>query len=141
MIISARVHYAAIALAELAARYGDSQPVSIREITDRHGVPGPFLVQILRTIRSAGYVESTRGSQGGYRLAVDPAELTLLDVVDAMGAQENVFHTEAAENTADETLQEIWRQAEQASRSVLAAHRIVDLAEKVQHGDSSMFYI
>ena len=29
-------------------------PVTVREITDRHGIPGPFLVQILRTLRTAG---------------------------------------------------------------------------------------
>ena len=67
---------------------GRPAPVAIREIADRHGVPGPFLVQILRTLRTAGWVQSVRGSQGGYRLSVDPAKITLLDIAEAVGCQE-----------------------------------------------------
>ncbi len=74
MMISARVHYACLAMLELAMRQDDPAPVAIREIADRHGVPGPFLVQILRTLRAAGWVQSVRGSQGGYRLSVDPVQ-------------------------------------------------------------------
>lgn len=141
MTISARVHYAALAMAELAARQDDIAPVSIREITDRHGVPGPFLVQILRTLRSAGYVESTRGSQGGYRLAVDPATLTLLDIATAMGVQENGCRTEASPTPAGDMLHEIWQEAADASRDVLASKRLIDMVDQVKHGDASMFYI
>ena len=60
MVISARVHYACLALTELATRGADSAPVAAAEITLRHGIPGPFLVQILRTLRAAGWVESIR---------------------------------------------------------------------------------
>ncbi|KAA1259603.1 HTH-type transcriptional regulator CymR [Rubripirellula obstinata] len=141
MTISARVHYAALAMAELAARQDDIAPVSIREITDRHGVPGPFLVQILRTLRAAGLVESIRGSHGGYRLAADASTLTLLDIAEAMGCQENGCRTEATPTPADEMLQEIWREAAEASRDVLASKRLIDMVDQVKHGDSSMFYI
>jgi Rrf2 family protein len=141
MTISARVHYAALAMAELAVRQEDVSPVSIREISDRHGIPGPFLVQILRALRSAGWVESIRGSQGGYRLSVDAATLTLLDIAEAMGCQENGCRTEAAPTPADEMLHEIWQEAADASRDVLASKRLADLVDQVKHGDSSMFYI
>jgi Rrf2 family protein len=141
MTISARVHYAALAMAELAARQDDVAPVSIREITDRHGVPGPFLVQILRTLRSAGLVESIRGSHGGYRLLVDASTLTLLDIAEAMGCQESGCRTEATPTAADEMLQEIWQEAADASRSVLASKRLIDMVHQVTRDDASMFYI
>lgn len=141
MTISARVHYAALAMAELAARQEDIAPVSIREITDRHGVPGPFLVQILRTLRSAGLVESIRGSQGGYRLSADASTLTLLDIAQAVGCQEGGCRTEATPTPAGEMLQEIWQEAAEASRGVLASKRLIDMVDQVKHGDSSMFYI
>ena len=141
MTISARVHYAALAMAELAARQEDVAPVSIREITDRHGVPGPFLVQILRTLRSAGLVESIRGSHGGYRLLADASTLTLLDIAEAMGCQEGSCRTEATTTPAGEMLQEIWQEAAEASRGVLASKRLIDMVDRVNHGDSSMFYI
>ena len=87
MMISARVHYACLAMLELAMRQDDPAPVAIREIADRHGVPAPFLVQILRTLRTAGWVQSIRGSQGGYRLSVDPSKITLLDIAEAVGCR------------------------------------------------------
>lgn len=141
MTISARVHYAALALAELAVRSEDTSPVSIREITDRHGVPGPFLVQILRTLRTAGWVQSIRGAQGGYRLSVDPAELTLLDIAEAVGCLETGCKTEAKPTAAGQKLQDIWAEASEASREVLASHRLSDLVAHVRDDTATMFYI
>ena len=141
MMISARVHYACLAMLELAIRSDDSSPVAIREITDRHGVPGPFLVQILRTLRTAGWVQSIRGSQGGYRLSVDPAKVTLLDIAEAVGCQEAGCHTEVTATPAGEMLQVLWDDAAAASRNVLSRARLSDLVERCRHGDATMFYI
>ena len=141
MTISARVHYACLAMLELAVRKDDKSPVAVREITDRHGVPGPFLVQILRTLRMAGWVQSIRGSQGGYRLTVDPRLITLLDIAEAVGAQEAGCQTEAKKTEADQMLQQFWDEAADASRKVLADAKLSDLVERCRHGDATMFYI
>ncbi len=140
MVISARVHYAALALLELALHKDDSSPLSIREISDRHGVPGPFLVQILRALRTAGWVSSVRGPQGGYRLAVEPSAITLLDIAEAVGCSE-ANRVESDQTPASEMLQQSWDQAAEASREVLAAARLSDLVERCRHGDETMFYI
>lgn len=141
MVISARVHYACLAMLELAIRSDDGSPVAIREITDRHGVPGPFLVQIFRTLRTAGWVQSIRGSQGGYRLSVDPSQITLLDICEAVGCQEAGCKTEGKATEAGEMLQEFWDEAAAASRQVLSRARLSDLVERCRHGDATMFYI
>ncbi|GAA5508095.1 Rrf2 family transcriptional regulator [Novipirellula caenicola] len=141
MVISARVHYACLAMLELAMRTEDSAPVAVREITDLHNIPGPFLVQILRTLRTAGWVQSVRGSQGGYRLSVDPKQITLLDVAEAMGCQEG--HSCGAEHATatDEALQQVWDKASEASRNMLSSVRLSDLVEQCRHGEATMFYI
>jgi Rrf2 family protein len=141
MVISARVHYACLAMLELAIRRSDSAPITIREITDRHGVPGPFLVQILRTLRTAGWVQSTRGSQGGYRLSVNPAEITLLEIAEAVGCQETGAQSEPTASSADRMLQDFWDDAAEATRTVLSRARLSDLVERCRHGDATMFYI
>ena len=143
MTISARVHYACLAMLELAIRHrsDEKSPVAVREITDRHGIPGPFLVQILRTLRTAGWVQSTRGSQGGYRLSVDPTQITLLDIAEGVGCQESGCQTEAKQTPADQMLQVFWDDAAEASRKVLAEAKLSDLIERCQHGDAAMFYI
>jgi len=141
MVISARVHYACLAMLELAIRRDDRSPVAIREISDRHGVPAPFLTQILRTLRAAGWVDSIRGSSGGYRLSIDPSTITLLDIAEAVGCQEAGCHTDGKATPADEMLQQSWEQAAEASRSVLSQVRLSDLVERCGHGEAAMFYI
>lgn len=78
---SAKTEYACLAVLELAAQFGSGETLRVRTIADRQGIPSPFLVQILLQLKSAGVVESTRGAAGGYRLARDPATLSLGEVV------------------------------------------------------------
>jgi Rrf2 family protein len=141
MVISARVHYACLAMLELAARAEDPAPVTIREIAERHEVPGPFLVQILRALKTAGWVQSVRGSQGGYRLASDPTKITLLDIAEAVGCQEAGYQSGARRSIAEVVLRDTWDQAAEASRQVLSQVRLSDLIERCRHGDATMFYI
>ena len=141
MVISARVHYACVAMLELAIQNDEGSPVAIREITDRHGIPGPFLVQILRSLRALGWVQSIRGSQGGYRLSVDPATITLLDIAEAVGSQETGCRTDSKRTPIAAMLQEQWDDAAEASRRILGQATLSALVERSQHGDASMFYI
>ncbi len=146
MVISARIHYATIALLELALRSDEALPVAASEITERCNVPGPFLVQILRALRSAGWVQSVRGAQGGYRISVDPSQLSLLDIAEALGCQEGNSRLAANATFADTTLQSVWDQANEASRAVLNGIRLSDLvdqyrSELARHDSAAMFYI
>lgn len=141
MVISARVHYACLALLELALRRDDPTPVAAAEITGRHGIPGPFLTQILRTLRAVGWVDSSRGSQGGYRLTVDPDQLTLLDIAETVGCQEGRGKTETNSTAEGELLGAVWERASASSRQILAATTLGDLVERCRHGESTMFYI
>ncbi|QDV45106.1 HTH-type transcriptional regulator CymR [Stieleria neptunia] len=141
MTISARVHYATLALIELALRQPEKAPVAVREISQRHGIPGPFLVQILRTLRSAGWVQSIRGSQGGYRLAIAPAELTLLEIAEAVGCPETNGQTDATDTPANRMLHDVWDAASEASRAVLARTTLAEIAARTAQDDAVMFYI
>ena len=141
MVISARVHYASLAMLELALRREDAAPVAAGEITGRHGIPGPFLVQILRTLRAAGWVHSVRGSGGGYRLAADPAQITLLEIAEAVGCAEGGGKQDAATTPADRMLNACWDEAAEAWRQTLNRTRLSDLVERCRHGDAAMFYI
>ena len=75
--------YGVKALYELARNYG-GLPVTIREISERHGMPVPFLVQVLQKLRLAGIVDSRRGINGGYVLSRPPEKITIGDAVRAL---------------------------------------------------------
>ena len=81
--LSNRGLYGIKALYELARLYGGA-PVTIREISERHGLPVPFLEQVLHRLRIAGIVEGRRGINGGYVLSRSPGEITIGDAVRAL---------------------------------------------------------
>ncbi|MET9500578.1 RrF2 family transcriptional regulator [Streptomyces sp. NPDC006259] len=83
MRISARADYAVRAVLELAVRQG-GDPVKAETISTEQGIPHKFLEGILGDLRRGGMVESRRGGGGGYRLARDPARITVADVIRAV---------------------------------------------------------
>jgi len=66
------------------AKNGNGNVISRREVARAMEIPEPFLAKIARQLTLAGILDVTQGSRGGYRLAKDPGELTLLEVVEAM---------------------------------------------------------
>jgi Rrf2 family protein len=60
-------------------------------LAEFHDVPAAYLAKALQSLSRAGIVESVPGRKGGYRLARPPAEITLLDVVDAVEGNEPSF--------------------------------------------------
>lgn len=83
MRVSTRGDYASRALLSLALAEVDD-PVSVRDIAQRTGLPQPYLEQILLSLKGAGLVRSKRGVGGGYVLARPPAEITLGEIVSAV---------------------------------------------------------
>jgi Rrf2 family protein len=79
---TAKVDYAIRASAELAA--GGDGPVKAERIAQAQGIPLKFLENILLDLRHAGLVQSQRGPEGGYRLALPPEEIALADVIRAV---------------------------------------------------------
>jgi len=55
------------------------------------GVPTAYLAKHLQALSRAGIVETVRGPAGGYRLARAPAEISLLDVAEAIEGRETAF--------------------------------------------------
>ncbi len=63
---------------------GEAAVVSRKEIASAMEIPDPFMGKIAQQLARAGFLQITQGASGGYRLAVPPEKLTLLDVVEAM---------------------------------------------------------
>jgi len=61
------------------------KPVSVREISDRQSIPAPYLEKILIALRKADLVESSRGVQGGYKLRRSPKNISLGEILSAVG--------------------------------------------------------
>jgi Rrf2 family cysteine metabolism transcriptional repressor len=81
MELSQRTQYAVRAVFELAKRRGQG-PVRIAEVAKAQAIPRRFLEVILGELKQAGFVESRRGSQGGYVLGRSPDQLTVAEVIE-----------------------------------------------------------
>ncbi len=55
-------------------------------------VPRRYLHKVLQDLVKAGLVRSQPGPGGGYALARDPAAITILDVINAVGSIERIVH-------------------------------------------------
>lgn len=139
MQIPARVHYACLAMLDLAAHGQAGKPVATGEIVARQAIPQPFLVQILQQLKAAGWVSSTRGPQGGYRLTVAPDSLTLLDVAQQIGWGEGAPSISGDPTAEQRVLGEAWEQAGETFRDQLARTRLSDLVGRCPQ--EGMFYI
>jgi Rrf2 family transcriptional regulator, iron-sulfur cluster assembly transcription factor len=84
MKLTTRGHYSVKALLDLSLqpRFG---PTSVKSIAKRQELPAPYLEKLLIEMRRAGLVQSIRGSQGGYQLARQPAQISLGQILEAVG--------------------------------------------------------
>lgn len=74
--ISTKGRYALRLLLDLAINETDEY-IPIKSIAGRQEISGKYLEQIINQLNKAGFVVSTRGSQGGYKLARHPSEYTV----------------------------------------------------------------
>ncbi len=83
MIFTTKAEYGVRFLVELG-RHADGSPVSLKAIADAEGLPLAYLERIVALLKKAGFVESTRGAHGGYRLAQAPESIRMDEVIAAL---------------------------------------------------------
>ena len=127
--ITTKSPYAVRALAELA-RSGGAGPVPIGELARRRDIPVQFLEQLFATLRRAGILRSQRGVKGGYAFLRDPADVTVLEVVELL------------DGPVGGTAESLFKDAAEAAKVVLAKHTIADVLEReLRAAGASMYYI
>jgi Rrf2 family protein len=82
MKISRETDYAMRCVLYLAGRQENVAMIS--EIAAEMSVPKSFLAKILQKLTRASIVTSYRGLKGGFELARPPAEISLLEVIEAI---------------------------------------------------------
>lgn len=83
MKLSTKGRYGVAAMYDLALRFGQG-PISLKSVAQRQNISEPYLEQLMGSLRKAGYVQSIRGSQGGYMLLKEPKSITVGDVIRVM---------------------------------------------------------
>jgi Rrf2 family protein len=73
---------AVAAMSALAEVYHQDGTLSSGQIAESRNLSQPLVAKILTQLSQHGLVNGTRGPGGGYRLARDPASITVYDIVE-----------------------------------------------------------
>lgn len=80
MKMSTKGRYAVMALIDIGT-HSRGEPVSLAEIAERQDISQEYLEQLFGKLRKAKLVDSSRGPGGGYKLARDPADIPVADII------------------------------------------------------------
>ncbi len=86
MKFSAQEEYGLRCLMQLGVQ-GEGGSLTISELSQREGISVPNVAKMMRVMRRAGFVRSTRGKDGGYTLARPAEELRIPDILAALGGR------------------------------------------------------
>jgi len=84
MILSTKITYSVRALAYLALHGPAEGFLSLTQVANGEGISLNYLAHLFSRLRARGIIESVRGRHGGYRLARQPAEISLQEIIDAV---------------------------------------------------------
>lgn len=130
--LSCKTEYAVLALLELAAHYREAEPLQIRQIAAQQNIPDRYLEQLLATLRRGGLVKSQRGAKGGYLLAREPWEITLLEVVSCLEGSDSKpsSHDTTLKTVESAVIEEIWQEVHKTAYKVWQGYTLQDLCDK-----------
>lgn len=135
MVITRATEYAIRTVIYLAQQ-PRNEVVLKKDICRTQGVTPAFLTKILQPLIKSGIVSSQRGVGGGFLLARDPGQITLLDIFQAQEGKLKLNHCLIDSDFCDRDVfcvaHEVWDEAQTAMSSVLIRHSIADIVRRQQ---------
>lgn len=133
MKITTKGRYGLRAVLYLASSYFN-RPVSIKTIAEEEKISPEFLEQIFFKLKKRGIISSLRGPGGGFVLNRKTSEITVLDILDALGESVYIVPcTETDEQCEREEVclaHSIWRDLSCLIKDYLTRLTIKDVLDK-----------
>ncbi|HLP88700.1 MAG TPA: Rrf2 family transcriptional regulator [Nostocaceae cyanobacterium] len=128
MKLTTRGHYSVKALLDLSLQPGCG-PASVKAIAQRQDIPAAYLEKLLIEMRRAGLVKSIRGSIGGYQLAKKPAQISIGQILEAVGEKIThlPLHSPTPTQTEDWVTFTLWHKLNQKLKEALYSITLADL--------------
>lgn len=80
MNVTSKGRYALRVMLDLA-RHREDGFISLKTVADRQEISQKYLEAIISALKKEGLVESSRGKEGGYRIAKEPSDCTAGEVL------------------------------------------------------------
>ena len=111
---------------------------SSREVADEMSIPRDYLIQLAQLLRNAGIIHARPGKNGGYSLAKDASEISMLDIFNAL--QNDRLRSERKEaEDANDLLQDITAACSAVEREMeeyMSSITLQNMIERI-HGKES----
>jgi Rrf2 family protein len=142
----AKVEYALHTLLNLSLGPEGTAP-SARDLADFQRLPLAFVRKMLTQLEKAGLIKGSEGVHGGWQLARDPREITVLEVADAAQGRQPLFacreirarcalwpddRPPPGATSGVCTIHAMMLSAERSMRRELAAHTLSEIVDQVR---------
>lgn len=138
MKITAKARYALRILMDIALNEKRDRPRTIREIAEEQGIGEKFISRIVVSLREAGMIHSSRGPDGGFRLAKAPCDITLLAIIEALQGEISLVDCISANETCSRSAtcvtRTVWSDVNLLIRSTLRTVTLEQILMRVESG-------
>ena len=132
MKLSTTARYSLRALSDLCSSE-DYEPVSVSGIASRQNISVSYLEQLFAKLRRGGILENVRGSQGGYVLARPADEITIAEILQAIG-EPFIFGScqteKGCENAVTCPTFNLWRRVKGSVDEILRTTTLEDIVDE-----------
>lgn len=119
------------------AREGDGGFLTIPQISEREALSPSHVAKLLSALRKAGFVKSVRGQLGGYSLARDAQDISIPEVLIALGGRlydegfcvRHSGQVDTCVHDTDCSLRPLWTAVQNAVDRTVASYTLDDLLE------------
>lgn len=120
-------------------------PVNLNDIAERQGISAKYLWQIVNLLKTAGFVRGTRGPKGGYILIRNPADITMLDVIQVLEGPislvECVDDADFCDRMEQCVAHTVWTDVSQVIRGALQKITLAEILRRHAGDGSSSHYV
>jgi Rrf2 family protein len=143
MKVSAKEEYGLRCMLLLARHQSEDrpEPLSLAEMARHEGLTVAYVAKLIARLRRAGLVRSVLGRSGGYTLAREPSEISVLEVLAPLGMK--LYHTDYCNRFAgdmkgcthleDCSMRALWGVVEGILDRVLGQTMLTDLTGSERH--------
>ncbi len=116
------------------ALHAQTDPVRLSEISRRQSISLKYLGQLIIPLKIAGLIKSTRGAHGGYYLSRSPAEIKLLEILEATEGSlyitDCIKSPEICHRSKDCIARKIWEEASEKFIEVFNSITLKDTIDR-----------
>ncbi len=144
MKLSTKSRYALRAIIELNTISG-GKPVFVREIAKKQDISERYLENIFTQLRSNGILISLKGKNGGFKLAREPKEISLFDIITAVEGNLSIVECATNNNTckisAECVSRQIWEEINNSLIDKIKSYKLDDIIARFNKDNDLNYYI